>query len=503
MLKKFNQIALLGNGEENPEEGMETDVIIEEAPKETTVAIDVNGDPIALPVEGDLNVDKVFEAEQLQEMQDFRDNVTQAVISVEALTFVKSFIADKVIANESLSAQLGKSVHNFLLSHKKQLGMPDAKNSFSMESFKSNDIDKVAATKVALEDFKSTIKQIWDAIVKAVVAAIAWLKKAFERFFINLKAIRQTTTDLTDTILKQRNSENFKKRKQGFNDLDKYVQMTTHYNLPSLKKLLTCEGEQPGNYLLDIFKDNGSHSSGKTTVTYEEAFETILDLVKSHSSYDKVFNTDFINEIKEIKKCIDEGTEIKSKVPVINCLELFSKNVHMSNDIVGLIPKEGNSLFVEEGYLGDFMVVNELNISTPRTTLDSLDIISNWSTEIYEKRISLSNNWLKMLTNEEITDGSKVIIEIESELMLYEKTIDKMENIQKQLEKILSAPIAEKKLDEENNDSLLIFAKAISSIITNINKPLMEFSVRGRNVCIAWNEYLKQMYLKEKELVNA
>jgi hypothetical protein len=460
--------------------------------------------PIVYPEIGNLNVDQVDEV--LREEQTESEQASQNALSEtqQLIAAVESMVVS-MRATGAVDPSMAASSVSFLIDCKRRLGYPDLRLNYTLEDFSAGEPEK--ASLVALENYRTVIRQVWEALIQALVRALAWLKKAFLNFFYSVKKTKEETLALSNAVITQRGDTKtgafFVRRQTQIVDDSNYV------SLPHHAAWLTHKGKQPGDYSVDVYQDFKLSASHKPS--YAEAFLSILEVTKMHAAYQSAFGEKFVSEMALLCESIVDDQAVDVSPELLDVSSLVAPNAYGDTNIPGKVAQPGLIYAINEGYLGDFIIthLHNPNIDQHSTLEEGIKALGDWKAQLHYDKSTKHNGSLRFLTNEEITLTSKAVMEIENELFKYERTLDAMAESERELKKIAEAA-AEVTLTQSKDyfsssapegwkgQAMNSIIAAINSAVGNMNSSVFEQSRCAHTACNAWNAYLQATYKADK-----
>lgn len=458
---------------------------------------------------------EAVEAKLIEDQDKVSESVDDAVDESKNLVVAAEALIDLIQQNSGITQLMGRSMAVNLAGSRARLGFSEPYAAVSLEGFYNDAtgrprLSNIAHAKVALEGFRSTLRNILEMIVKAIGAALVYLKRFIKSRMFDLKQVMKNTHDISKALLDQR-----KKDKDGDKvignvsgkEAEKYVNLSFAAR-PGVAGSLRILNKQPENYAT--------------------AIKDVITEVSVHQKYPNVFNQKFIDRIENIfqgivanKEDWDKTTRLTSTVG-----ELFSKNsvvIKSMADLYGAAPpqrvKHPISGFYTTGLLGDVAFYNFIGKDIVGTDLaGELEALTDWqfvrTTHAAKEGIS-SDGWLRYLATDEIKAGSVTIGQLGDELAKYEDTVAKMEFMEDEIKGIaqraaaILGPMSNTEAFFDSTDTqhgwkgglLTELVSMLNSIVSNLNDSMTEYQRYGQAVCIAWNYYLLAIYKKESELL--
>lgn len=466
---------------------------------------------------GNLNVDKVYEEEHApDEVLEIIDDATTEMTSEyennqEMIDGAVNTSGELVAIAETLQ----ESINTFgyinpvaikismlsLESHRKNMSFKDKLVKVSLEDYKN---DKVVASKVALESFVDTIKKLWQAIIKAIMDSIAWIKKFFTEFVFAISHDIKNLKEITFKILEQREKDTTGKLKKSMSigfDPEYYILPTlTNRNLQAM---LSINNKQPDNY--------------------SQAFKEILNIINV-DTYKETFNSSFVESLEKVY----ENSILQDKTPdafidfkperliPLNADIGHGLDKDVNKTFKNLVAKEGQRFFMTDPTLGNYVILHEFkeyyfignynSKDAANSDLETLENIANWS--ITEQSFLDSNNnknALRYLSSAEIKEGSDSALNVLNYINTAKGKLDELINIKNSLV-ILSKKASNFESDLEDKLKMQ-YAGLLIKCVSNINKISTELPVNNfkyaRSQCNAWMLYLAEIYKKERDIINS
>lgn len=165
----------------------------------------VNDSPEAL-VQSELDTERVHNdsEDQISDIAEVSDTVSEGIDSVDTLTDIGSNLKDKIDDKEGLSEDAAKITEVAIESIRMRLGMPKSMIRIpSMENFKAPH-SRVESTRITLENIKEGAIEVWNRIlefIKSIISKIkiffAGLMKNYDTLKTHLEAIKKKAESLT------------------------------------------------------------------------------------------------------------------------------------------------------------------------------------------------------------------------------------------------------------------------------------------------------------------
>lgn len=484
-------------------------------PEDTEVDGEVDPDaPIEYPDLGNLNVDNVDE--KLKDDQEERDEaIKDASEEMQDLNATMEAMIESMRSHGHLTPAIASLAEKRLVRAKTRLEFKNTSSGFSLENFKGDTLK--SESMLALEGFRDTISSIFEAIVRTIAAAFAFLRKMFREFLFGVKKSKEITKKRTEQLLKLRESKDYA------NAVKNNIDNQKHYvALPIYQRSLSINGVQPGSKNSEGAKitinKNGRESAWAVGVNYPEAMRSILEITQMHKAFADTFGNadEFSNKIDAITKYSLDFKPIEVTLPIIDYRK-FTPNNYLETDksTPDFKLDSEQTLYSSTEHLGDIRVFSIcVNDQTSDDFLKATSEISRWKFRVDIKPGFSGDGWLRNLETDEIKETSKIVIEIEDALLDFEKTLDKLKSFESSLESIsrnvrnhtasspISAAIAASQEAAHRQVILDLVIGALTSIKENIAQPLKNLAESSHNVCGGWNAYLGAIYKKEYYLVN-
>ena len=465
---------------------------------------------IEYPEIGNLEVDKV--AKQLAQDEAERDERTQdALRAADTLNEALEGLRAEVARTGTLSAWNAKQGAALLTKVRAEVGFDTPAPSWAMEDYGRFGPTDAA---VALETFRDTFQAILRAVLAATQTALVWLKKAFLGFFPSVKRELALTVSLTNEILQLRGSD------EG-GALQAYratvVLDDAHYvALPGHKRALTVMNKQPGEYTLPEVNAKHQPTGAQRETTWPSALHDILLVAQQHRAYQAQITPALAESFSSYLTTALAPEPGQDKVGVLSFdpKALLQPGYYESGAVSPMGPLKGCEFFVNDFFLGSFKVVTRLSVREAHNVDDSMEAIGDWYTAVTSDTSSVTDGWMAFLPTAVLKEASSVVMSIEQELLLYEKTVDKICSVEEKLKKM--ALQATEAIDRAERDFLETGAtnrwrsevlttglRAINCVVGNTNRALYDHATRAQQCCQAWNIYLAEILAKEKKLLAA
>lgn len=495
---------------EGLEEGLDTSATIEEdgkdKPPETPGGEDdaaLEDKPIEFPEIGNLEIDKVHD-ELMDEADERNQRVGDALSASSSLNTAVEALRSAYQREGRVSPAFAATVSQGLHDLRQNLGFNDSKPVFSLEEYGR---DNAADVRAALESIGTTLRDIWRAVVRAMETAMAWLKKAFIAFFIGVEHDLKRTKEVSEAIIKQRKNGKLQElRANGVNDDEHYV------SLPARKTLLTYKGKLPGDFVVPAYVD-GQPTPNRRAYSWEESFAMLLELAKQHHAFNKEINPALVKRFESLMTKIKLGEPVDTEPPIpFNAFGFVMHGYYDCRNIGELQPLPNCAIVANDFFLGSVRFGARANTGNPLTLLDSLKAISDWGVTRERSSVEVADSWMPFLETPVLQKTSEKVVEICHELIAYRDTTEKMEAIQESFKKIAVAGAAwsEKMpsdfLDKNSSNGwrgeyMTQALRAINTIVANQNAGVFAYASFINEAVRAWNSYLKEIYLKENQLV--
>lgn len=461
---------------------------------------------------GALNVDSVYTDEKAQtNALDAEDSLILKLSSgndnrEEAISDAIDATGDLALVAESLSSDIEKYGHLshstaklaaiILETYKHKLGVKKTSEIISLESFES---DKEFNSKVALEDIRSFMKTVWETIIRAIEKSIEWMKVFFTELFDRLDNDFEFIKKISTDVLKQRTE---KDNVVKLADDKKYHFDATKYICnPDIARKFTIGGK---------------------TITDKEflvEYTKILWLVNPakspyHKSKDLIigeFDDKFKNTLKNyIKSIIDKTGPLKQYLNFNpkNCI-LDPGNCIQMTSFYDRPAKTNNTFFVRKPYLGDFVIAHEFNKSyvlgfnTNFNNEEVLENIRHW--DIYTSMVASKTNndgFINFLDDDTVEKTTDVVLKIIEELKDYQKSSGDSFKFKTGLKDFANyARNLNTSSDEHILSTMNNAIGAMTKILELMDKGTRAYMRYAKGECTAWGMLLKEIYIKEKQIV--
>ena len=494
------KFASFEDNDEGETNNLDTDAVIggTEEDNLTNTPIDVTKLNV---IEVENNTNKELNKDLEQEEAQRQENISSAINDLQVLN----------LATESFySCYIGKgSDTEFKLAtaNYKQacisLGYPTNTVSMSLESFNSD-----GGKKIALESIVSTIKQVIDAIIKAIVASYEYLKKVFKRLFSSSKQLLRNHEAAATNLKKHRETNKDKLLKaEKLNAIDK----VRFVELPTFKKWLTVNGKVPSNLFLSNYDHNHQHVQ-QVMSSYKEAFIRYNEVISKHKDFKTLLSNDLTTMFNEIEALLESGDDNTTvNLFIVNGDSFKIPSMMKAASAHGINADDKATLFVGEGFLGSKSYLlqlpdNDFKLSGKPNDLDDiLDQYSKFKVMFITGDEEMTDGYLPCLDTKELDEVFPIVADLSHNLMAMEDSFD---NIEKTISGLISflektkskipTNVDDIKGGKPVADSYILMTKAITSI-TNSWKFYSE-PVAGctYNVINAWTGYLNAIVAKEQ-----
>jgi len=228
-----------------------------------------------MPVVGDMRVDDAYRSEvdandRLMESRRIivdneanDDAVDDAANSANDLVAIAESLRLSIIKNPNLDSTAISVSFLSLESHKRRLRFKEVKPVLSLEEYST---DPAKYAKIVMESFRSAISALWDAIVRAIVASIQWIKKTFAKIYLSITDDRKFITESRDALLKIRNNKDY------VEVLDTWADKTGTKNKKSYYDLSLAGKDLKELYMIDLF-------GAEATAKFKRAILTTPDML--------------------------------------------------------------------------------------------------------------------------------------------------------------------------------------------------------------------------------
>jgi hypothetical protein len=462
--------------------------------------------PIEFPDIGNLNVDLV--SKELASQQEERDEaIKEATEEAKNIAGTMEALCESFRLNGSVSPALTKLTNQILANAKETCSVGAKTTLFALEKHSSD--GKSVEFKVVLEGFASSLAAIWKAILRAIAASFAWLKKAFHDFFFSIKQTKEKTIFLTKEILKLRAMPAFiASRELGIDNDAHYV------NIPTDIRMLSINGVQPGwtnvpGAKIDLFQNSSALLKKEKTTTYPEAYDRVADLMKLHKVFETSFGVpdNFVNKLQAIIDAFFDNKKLQIPLPIVDTDAFIPENSFVSKKHPTGNELKDYEFYICKDFLGDASFTMMSAAKPAATVKESLTDLGNWNIDFSGTNSFTSNGWLRFLHNDEIKESSASVVKIEDELLEFEKTVARLEELQKKIDALGESVVH--RATNSDFDPAAYETTVIPAVIASLNSVkdaianiLPYLGQRGHRTCTAWNNYLVATYKKEYMLVN-
>jgi negative regulator of replication initiation len=361
---------------------------------------------------------------------------------------------------------------------------------------------------VALENFMSTLRSLFQAIIKAISRAIEWLKERVRKFFSETKWSSETTQRLTEEVLHTRKTHASAFRlmiqRQDFRK-DNYV------SAMGAKPWLTNLGKQPGAGMrINHYDPRTGNLTGTLEPTYGNCFEDLANLATLHQFYASKTFLRFTELIPAIATAIDAEQPYPEEIMGVDIDASIPTRSRPLLHYEGRTSEDGCRLYVSDGYLGSLALTVEMpyqaDDGTPRNRLVN---IGQWKVDFVKAQPDLPNGDLRYLSDQEIVEGSRMSQELSEELARQRRTFDLVEDYSEELKKLmenLQNKVDQLTADSEDYDKAqqyLELLKASNAIVRNASNVLGSGADYCHKVQLAWIVYLTEIRAADKALIGA
>lgn len=500
--------ALEGLEEDSPEEGLDTDQVIDEDEDKEGDAepADPADEAIEYPDVGNLEVDEVHD--QLTAEHDARqERVRVALDATEPLNRAMEALLAVHIRDGRINPELAKSAAITLEHFRARVGFTEPSKFVALENYCGF---TARQSSIALEAIMETLSNIWKAVVTAIEMALAWLKKAFIKFFVGVERDTDATKSLTQSILTQRKKPKFEQMlATSAIDQEHYVAIKYH------QFALTFNGKQPGQYHIPVYGTDGKPvPNTMVTPTWPEAMGHLLELVETHAKIDSVTGKYLVKGFTAVNTAIQNGTvdKLPKSIDGVNTYGLLPSGYMLTDDKAGMTELPNFIFLKNDFYISGFFITHRIYPSACTTLEDQLISLGGWQVVWSVPTLKESDGWMRNLLTDELKETSEVVVKIENTLLDCEKTLDKLQHVQDEFKKMAAAAANwSSKMPADHMDkssangwrgsTITLLIRAINGVVANANSHLYQCSSRVHLVCRAWNVYLKEIYLKETEMM--
>ena len=464
---------------------------------------DVDPDePVELPDLDDMHTDHLQTLENEQVVKDTKTHTYDGALN--------SALGDLEVVNaatESLHQliQSGQPIsENFLKSRMGLLNGIRRRQRYSRYALSTESL----TPQIALESFLSTLRSLFQAIIKAIGHAIEWLKQRVRKFFSDTAWSSKTTETMTEEILHQRktNASAFRLmiQKPDFRH-DNYVSAI------GPKVWLTCDGKQPGAGMrINHYDPRTGNLTGTMEPTYANCFEELVTLASMHQFYASKTFLKFTEILPAIAKAIEGEHPYPTEVMEVDIEGSIPRRSRPLHHYEGRTSEDNCRLYVSDGYLGSMALAVEAAYQQPDgTPKERLANIGQWKVDFVKATVEIPNGDLRYLSDQEIYEASRMSHELSEELSRQRRTFDLvedysnelkvlMEHLQGQVDKLTSDSE-----DFDKADQYLTLLRASNAIVRNASNVLGSGADYCHKVQIAWIMYLKEIYNADKSLIGA
>lgn len=347
-------------------------------------------------------------------------------------------------------------------------------NQVALEAF-----DVQSAAKAIVDTIKKLIKQVLEAIAKA----IEWVQQKLRDMTSMDRFIMNTVTQATDAFLLVRKQESSKLaialKKNAF-DPASYV------NMAQYKLWLTVDG-----------KEASAEPKGLT-----REFNRVLNLVGSQNYFASQEAMGAADVLSEMIGLVKEGAKLPVITKQIDPLKAVPAGSTEYSHFDGYTPEADRKFMAYGPLMGNVSLCNEFPRHGQATeALTGLNNLAMWRLTLRQSPSAMVNGTMRMLSTEEVLGVNRVIAQLGEELdrrrrnlQIYQRMVEKLRKV------VREASVAIEANDEVDPLRYYTYSKivqAANALIKNGMCAVDNTTLYARKVLTAWGFYLAQTTKKD------
>jgi len=454
--------------------------------------------PLVLPDLADLQVVKLEEMLEHQQLEERRDALHEALTQDAPLAMET---LHRALEHFKVSC-LTRTTASLKLAQEEQVAAQETAGVITPEvlevPLEAADVQD-AQLSDALESLGTTVSGIIKAIYAAIKKALALLKEFLRDMWRQLKSLEEAIKKRGDDILAL--------RKRYERKLDSLVQLhsvslTRYVQLGKYKPFLCLDGKE---IALDA------------VMGYRESFSQLNGLLKQAPLYEK-FAEELTGSFERLLKLIKENTDgqianetidtIFAKVPPIHTLAPLGQAALLAH---GLQATDETVLDVSDEYIGNlFQVAFNPNTDFLSSNPSVVQQYAVWKIDYTTDGTKApADDFMRVLETAEIVAAQKAALDQAQLLISAQRISDHVEHRMESLSEILRQVDSfvwqnnqgEASVAALKNQQLIALTRAVSSIEGTTNRYFTQVLTHVRNVQYAWYQYLTETFKRELEIL--